>query len=366
MEILHKDVCIDIAKVHRLVYLYVAQPKLAQLVKSIDLFGEADPHAFLELEAKEPDFYEPIIGSSGLNDSLQHILIGDLRRQDHQAYMALLLLQTLNFQILLLGQTYHSGIHFLDPVFFTGLPTSPNSMSPDHVHTRDVQPYLREIIATRLKPRLTRLEIPHHGLWDVVWVGHQSLDLGECIQLSHLTTSVDGFLIIKWPVWGARAVYHFGVLPKTLTHLTIGGVSWDLGHLLAHLALEKPSGRTPELHNLVVFIAEYAQTKQIFAQVQTLEDAGITTTLRYDDLCYCLRLDTLDTGYRSRHMDESLRSLEMRGHFEPWRYVATAREVLQMTHGRNMEERGQIEEEELKSQEDQDENKTASESGKDI
>jgi hypothetical protein len=37
-----------------------------------------------------------------------------------------------------------------------------------------------------------------------------------------------------------------------------------------------------------------------------------------------------------------------------------------MIHDRNTEEREQIEEEELKSQEDQDENKTASKSGKDI
>jgi hypothetical protein len=34
---LHKDLCVDIVRVHKLVSLYIAQPRLAQLMRNMDL-----------------------------------------------------------------------------------------------------------------------------------------------------------------------------------------------------------------------------------------------------------------------------------------------------------------------------------------
>ncbi|KAI4947085.1 hypothetical protein J4E86_008708 [Alternaria arbusti] len=132
--------------------------------------------------------------------------------------MALLLLQIPNIQRLLLGGLSHGDIRFLDPVFFN---TSASIADPASSDAHRCRPYLREIIRKRLKTRLNKLEIPFGGLWDSV-NGHQTFDLSEYAHLTHVTTCVDELMTPKWTAWGSEPDYELGVLPKTLTHLTLG------------------------------------------------------------------------------------------------------------------------------------------------
>jgi hypothetical protein len=309
---LHKDLCVDIVKVHKLVSLYVAQPKLAQLVRNIHLFRDAGTDDEDKPEVKNIGIYMPIIRSSGLTRRHQRILKSNLRRQNRQAHMALLLLQTPNLQGLLLGEMSHGQIRFLNPVFFNG---SASTADSGHEHPDSCHPYLKAIITKRLKSKLAMLEMPFHGLWDTI-SRHQKFDLSEYTQLTHVTTCIGELMATRRKAWDAKPVYVFGVLPKTLTHLTLGGACCDLRHLLAHLVLEHTSGRLPKLRSLVVYTkyCDCAQTRRNAAYVQSLADTGVTATLRCDGpthVRYGLRLDTLETGCRFHYINTVPRFLEM-------------------------------------------------------
>jgi len=354
-------VCVDIAKVHKLVSLYAAQPKLAQLVRSIDLFRDADTHderaSERKARGKERGIYKPIMRSSGITRRLQRMLKYDLRRKNVQADMALLLLQLPNIQRLLLGGLSHGDIRFLDPVFFNTSASTADLASSDAHRCR---PYLKEVIRKRLKTRLNKLEIPFGGLWDSV-NRHRTFDLSEYAHLTHVTTCADELMTPKWKAWGSEPDYELGVLPKTLTHLTLGGTCWDFDRLLTHLVAQKATGVLPRLRSLIVYThhvgqegmgADHAKSPHrarldhAATHVQALQDFRITATLRHtgpDHMRYFCRLNMIDTGYRSRHVLRQLEPLEMRGYFEHWRHRATNIEVRRLAHERMLEQEEQPE-----------------------
>jgi hypothetical protein len=341
VKVLHKDVCVDMARIPQLVSLYVTQPKLAQLVRSIDLFQDTDNNDERKPGLKSSGTYMLIIRSSGITKRLQRMLKYDLRRRNRQAHMALLLLQTPNLQGLFLGEISHRDIRFLDPLFFNSSAATADPVCLDADYCR---PYLRVIIEKRLKSRLNKLEMPFDGLWDS-FSGPQSFDLSNYAQLTHVTTCADQLMTPSWKAWGAEPVYEFSVLPRTLTHLTFGGTCWDLCRLLAYLAGEKANQMLPRLRNLIVYtqpsrqgdvgtdrhqLYDRVQSDPVAAHFRALEDVGITATLRYNglnhirDLC---RLTMGETDYQSRHELRRLEALEMRGSVEHWQHKATATEA---------------------------------------
>ncbi|KAI4611412.1 hypothetical protein J4E80_007633 [Alternaria sp. BMP 0032] len=350
-----------VSKVHKLVSLYAAQPKLAQLVRSIDLFRDADTHderaSERKARGKERGIYKPIMRSSGITRRLQRMLKYDLRRKNVQADMALLLLQIPNIQRLLLGGLSHGDIRFLDPVFFKTSASTADLASSDAHRCR---PYLKEVIRKRLKTRLNKLEIPFGGLWDSV-NRHRTFDLSEYAHLTHVTTCVDELMTPRWKAWGSEPDHELGVLPKTLTHLTLGGTCWDFDRLLTHLVAQKATGVLPRLRSLIVYThhvgqegmgADHAKSPHrarldhAATHVQALQDFRITATLRHtglDHMRYFCRLNMIDTGYRSRHVLRQLEPLEMRGYFEHWRHRATDMEVRRLAHERMLEQEEQPE-----------------------
>jgi hypothetical protein len=341
VKVLHKDVYVDMARIFQLVSLYVAQPKLAQLVRSIDLFQDTDNNDERKPGLKSSGIYMLIISSSRITKRLQRMLKYDLRRKNRQAHMALLLLQISNLQGLYLGEISHRDIRFLDPLFFNSSAATADPVCPDAEYCR---PYLRVIIEKRVKSRLNKLEIPSDGLWDP-FSGPQSFDLSNYTQLTHVTTCADQLMTPSWKAWGAEPVYTFSVLPKTVTHLTFGGTCWDLCRLLAHLGGEKANQMLPRLRHLIVYTQPLRQgdvgtdRRQLYDRVQSdpvaahfraLQDVGITATLRYNGpkhIRYLCRLNMGETDHQSRHKLRRLESLEMRGSIEHWQYKATATEV---------------------------------------
>ena len=362
VDVLHKDVCIDVAKVHKLVSLYAARPKLARLVRSIDLFRDADTDdertSGRKSRGKERGIYKPIMRSSGITRRLQLMLKYDLRRKNVQADMALLLLQIPNIQCLLLGGLSHGDIRFLDPVFFNTSSSTADLASSDAHRCR---PYLKEVIRKRLKARLNKLEIPFGGLWDSD-NGHRTFDLSEYAHLTHVTTCVDELMRPKWKAWGSEPDYALGVLPKTLTHLTLGGTCWDFDRLLTHLVEQKATGILPRLRSLTIYthhqmgqegmgddrakLPNRARSDHTATHVQALRDVGITVTRRHtgpNHMRYFCRLNMIDTGYRSRHVLGQLEPLEMREYFEHWRHRATDMEVRRLAYERMLEQEEQPE-----------------------
>lgn len=275
----------------------------------------------------------------------------DLRRKNRQADMALFLLQIPNIQRLLLGGLSHNDIPFLDPVFFN---TSTSTADLAHSDAHRCRPYLKEIIRKRLKTRLNKLEIPFGGLWGSV-NGHRTFDLSEYTHLTHVTICVDELMTPKWKTWGSEPDYELGVLPETLTHLTLEGTCWDFDRLLTHLVAQKATGILPRLRSLIVYTQQVRQERtgpdreryssrarldQTAAHIQILQDVGITATLRHNGpnyMRYFCRLNMIETCYRSCHVLSQLEPLEMRGYFEHWRHRATDMEVRRITHERMLE-----------------------------
>ena len=281
----------------------------------------------------------------------------DLRRKNVQADMALLLLQIPNLQRLLLGGLSHSDIRFLDPVFFNTSASTADLASSDANRCR---PYLKEVIRKRLKTRLNKLEISFDGLWDSV-NGHRSFDLSEYAHLTHVITCVDELMTPKWKAWGSEPDYELGVLPKTLTHLTLGGTCWEFDRLMTHLVAQKATGILPTLRKVTIYTHQVgregmgadrekysnrARLDHTTTHVQSLQDVGITATLRQsgpNHMHYFCRLNMIETGYRSRHVLRKLESLELRGYFEHWRHRATNMELRRIAHERMLEEEEQPE-----------------------
>jgi hypothetical protein len=360
---------VDMARISQLVSLYVAQPKLAQLVRSIDLLQDTDNNDERKPGLKSSGAYMLIVRSSGITKRLQRMLKYDLLRKNRQAHMALLLLQIPNLQGLFLGDMSHRDIRFLDPVFFN---SSAATADPVRLDADYCRPYLRVIIEKRLKSRLNKLEMPFDDLWDS-FSGPQSFDLSTYTQLTHVTTCADQLMSPSWKAWGAEPVYEFSVLPRTLTHLRFGGTCWDFCRLLAHLGGEKTNRMLPRLRHLIVYtqpsrqgdvgtdrhqLYDHVQSDPVAAHFRALEDVGIKTTLRYNgpkNIRYLCRLNMGEPDYQSRHELRRLESLEMRGSIEHWQHKATTTEVNPTTRECTTKGEEQSKAYELSAEEEQDE-----------
>jgi hypothetical protein len=318
-EILHKNVCVHMENVPRLLDLYVAKPKVAEYVRCLELYGRnpiknkkrfgpisnivskvtvqdwcctavrevfATEGTFCSYHqqehAKRTTAYASFVWKSGLPVVLQKELIQGCLRRKANAHVAIILLVLLpNIQGLYLGRLANvaNGISLGHDLYFDFRDSGPTSSSKASMQR----------IFDLLAPKLITLELL--GSW-LYMTGrgpsnNTAMNLSPYASLTTLIAPCNALMHVchTWSMRGSgQLLKRFAIPPPTLKKLTIEGgpIEDRTTALLLHLLDVQKSGSLPNLRQMNVYVpfsaADGGNSRDTPSHVNPL-DAGVSNSI---------------------------------------------------------------------------------------